>query len=59
MSDNRELKGPQDRKRVSLGEDYEVRYWTNRFNCSKEELERAVAKVGNSVEKIEKELSGK
>jgi len=59
MSDNRELRGGQDRTRVSLGEDYEVRYWTGRFNCSEEELRKAVEKVGNSVEKIEAELSRK
>jgi hypothetical protein len=57
MSDNKELRGPQDARLISLSEDYEVRYWTNKFNCSKEELRKAVERVGNSAEKVEAELS--
>jgi hypothetical protein len=38
MADNKEIRGPQDGKFVNLSEDYEVRYWTNRFSCSEEEL---------------------
>jgi hypothetical protein len=52
MADNKEIRGPQDGKFVNLSEDYEVRYWTNRFNCSEEELRRAVERVGNSAEKV-------
>ena len=59
MSDNRDLRGPQDAKLISLQEDYEVRYWTNKFNCSEEELRRAVQKVGHSAEKVGAELSRK
>jgi hypothetical protein len=56
MSDSKDIRGPQDRSRVALDQDYEVRYWTQRFECSEEELRRAVRKVGNSVEAIVKEL---
>ncbi|MGB7885415.1 MAG: DUF3606 domain-containing protein, partial [Xanthobacteraceae bacterium] len=30
-----------------MGEDHEVRYWTKHLGVSKEELQRAVERVGN------------
>ncbi|MGB6660273.1 MAG: DUF3606 domain-containing protein [Xanthobacteraceae bacterium] len=30
-----------------MGEDHEVRYWTKHLGVSKEELQRAVDRVGN------------
>ena len=56
MSDDTSLKSPQDRTRVAMGQEHEVRYWTERFGVSREELQRAVAAVGNSVDAIEKQL---
>ncbi len=50
--DDLKSKGPQDRKRISLSEKWEVNYWTESLGISKEELEKAIAKVGNSVEKV-------
>lgn len=50
--DHLKSKGPQDRTRISLSEKWEINYWTQSFGISKEELEKAVAKVGNSVEKV-------
>jgi hypothetical protein len=31
MADDRTLKGPQDRRLVNISEDYEVRYWAEKF----------------------------
>jgi hypothetical protein len=56
MADDLEKKGVQDRTRINLGEDYEVRYWSDKFGVSKEELKAAVKKVGNSVAAVKKEL---
>ena len=44
--------GSPDRDRINVNEDYEVQYWTNKFNCSKSELESAVKAVGTSAEKV-------
>lgn len=52
MADDKTARGPQDSSRIALGEDYEVQYWTNRFNVSKERLEEAVKAVGNSVDAV-------
>jgi hypothetical protein len=58
MSDNKELRAPQDASRIAMGEDYEVRYWTNKFGVSREELQRAVDAVGNSAAAVEQHLKG-
>ena len=57
MADDKTLRGPQDASRVSMSEDYEVEYWTQRFGVSREELQRAVDAVGNGADAIEKHLA--
>jgi hypothetical protein len=59
MPDDPTKRGPQDRSRISLEEDYEVRYWTRRFGVSKEELAEAVGAVGHSVERVSEHLGTK
>jgi hypothetical protein len=56
MADDRTKRGPQDRSRINLGEDYEVRYWTDKLGVSKSQLEDAVRKVGSSADDVEAEL---
>ena len=53
MADDKTLRSPQDRSRVAMGEDYEVRYWTERFGVSRERLQEAVDAVGNGADAIE------
>jgi hypothetical protein len=57
MADDRTLKGQQDRGRISLSEDYEVRYWCEKFGVTEVELRDAITKVGNSAEAVENELA--
>jgi Protein of unknown function (DUF3606) len=40
MGDDKTLKGPQDRNRISLSEDYEVRYWCEKFGVTEKEFGR-------------------
>jgi hypothetical protein len=56
MPDDPNLRRPQDSSRIAMGEDYEVRYWTERFGVSRERLQEAVDAVGNSVEAVERYL---
>ena len=56
MADDKTQRGPADSSRINMSEDYEVRYWTEKFGVSKEELEAAVKKVGNSAKAVEAEL---
>ncbi|MBF7013889.1 DUF3606 domain-containing protein [Novosphingobium resinovorum] len=59
MSDNKELRAPQDASRIAIGEDYEVEYWTKKFSVSGNELAAAVKAVGNSADAVERHLKGK
>ena len=56
MSDDTSLRGPQDRTRVALGEEHEVRYWTTKWNISRDELADAVEAVGNSAAAVARHL---
>jgi hypothetical protein len=57
MADDLSKRGPQDRTRINLNEDYEVRYWTTTLGVSKEQLEAIVRQVGNSVEAVKAEIT--
>ena len=48
-----------DRSKVNVNQDYEVRYWTEKFGCSEEELRKAVNRVGSSADAVERALKSK
>jgi hypothetical protein len=52
MTDDTTKRRPQDSTRISLSEDYEVDYWTDKFGVSREQLKEAVGAVGNSAEAV-------
>jgi hypothetical protein len=56
MSDNVEDRGPRDRNRVNVNESWELRYWSERFGVSQEDLKSLVAEVGDRVEDVERRL---
>ncbi|CAN5502629.1 DUF3606 domain-containing protein [soil metagenome] len=56
MADNKTLRGPQDSSRVAMGEDYEVKYWTDKFGVSRDKLQKAVDAVGNGADAVEAHL---
>lgn len=59
MADNPNIRGGQDRKRVNVHQEHEVRWWTQKWGVSREELEQAVQAVGTSVEQVEQYLTKK
>ncbi|WP_458233015.1 DUF3606 domain-containing protein [Roseateles sp. P5_E8] len=59
MSDDKSKSGGQDRTRINLSEDYEVRDWSKRFGVTAEELKAAVKAVGNDAAAVEAHLKGK
>ena len=59
MSDDKTKIGGQDRTRISLGEDYEVRDWAKKFGVTADELKAAVKAVGNEAKAVEAHLKGK
>ena len=59
MPDNTADRGPQDRSRISLGQDHEVRYWSQRFGIDEKQLRAAVEDVGPSVQDVEQYLASR
>jgi hypothetical protein len=57
MADDKTVRGPRDRARIAMGEDYEVEYWTGKFGVSREKLQAAVDAVGNSAAAVEDYLA--
>lgn len=46
MSDDKTNRGPADRSRINVHEDYEVRYWCGQLGCTAAQLHVAVRAVG-------------
>ena len=59
MSDDKNLRAPQDASRIARGEDYEVAYWTEKLGVSRETLADAVKAVGNSASAVERHLKAR
>jgi hypothetical protein len=47
---------PSDPTRVSLTEEWEVRYWCDKFGCSEVALRNAVQDAGTRVEDVARRL---
>jgi hypothetical protein len=58
MSDDKTQSGGQDRRRISLSEDYELRDWAKKFGVTPDELKAAVKAVGNDAAAVEAHLKG-
>ena len=56
MPDDKSKPGGQDRSRVNVNEDYELRDWSKRFGVSPEQLTHAVAAVGTNAKAVEEHL---
>jgi len=56
MTDDTNNRGPQDRSRIAMGEDYEVEYWTKELGVSRDELETVMKRVGSSAKAVREAL---
>jgi hypothetical protein len=54
--DDLKKKGPADRSKINMHEDWEVKYWTKELGVDKAQLQKLVAKVGNSAAAVRQEL---
>ena len=59
MPDAKVKRQPQDTARVTLGEQWEVRYWMETFGISNLELRGAVDIVGNGAHDVRQYLRRK
>ena len=56
MADDLNNRGQQDRTRINVHEEHEVRYWTEALGVSKEQLEAAVKEVGPLASAVRQRL---
>lgn len=56
MADDKTNRGAQDRTRVNVNEEHEVRYWTQALGVSEEKLREAVSAVGVSADAVRQHL---
>jgi hypothetical protein len=56
MADDLSKRGSQDRQRINIHEDYELRYWSEKFGVSKDQLRSAVQHVGPMVHNVARHL---
>jgi hypothetical protein len=59
MSDDKSKSGGQDRQRINVNEDYELRDWAKSLNTTPERLKEAVQAVGDRAEKVREYLKDK
>jgi hypothetical protein len=57
MADDLKDRGAQDRARINLKEEHEVRYWTSELGVDEDQLRTAVAAVGVSAKAVRQFLS--
>jgi len=56
MSDNLNIRRPQDPTKVNINESWELEYWSDKFGVSIAKLKEAVSKVGVLVVDVKKYL---
>ena len=59
MADDKTKPGGQDRSRINVNEDYELRDWSKKFGVTEDQLKAAVKAVGTSAEAGKRHLKGK
>lgn len=52
MADDLKNRGPRDRSRININEDWELAYWSKEFGVSTAQLMAAVDKVGPSAQRV-------
>jgi hypothetical protein len=56
MSDDLQNRNAPDNQRINLNQEHEVRYWTQKFKVSREDLRKAVDAVGPNASAVEERL---
>ena len=59
MSDDKGKSQGQDRERININQDYELRDWSKSLGCTPEQLKEAVGAVGDRADKVREYLKGR
>ena len=57
MAEDLEQTGKPDDARINVDQDYEVRYWSEKFGVSRDELRKAVQDAGPMVKDVRQHLN--
>ena len=52
MPDDLNIRRPQDPTKININEEWEVRYWTQKWSISREQLIQAVRQVGVQTARV-------
>ena len=58
MPDDTSSRGGQDRERINVNQDHELRDWAKKFNATPDQIKEAVQAVGDRADKVEMHLKG-
>lgn len=56
MSDDLSKRGAADRTRINIHEEHELRYWSEKFSITPDEVKKAVGSAGVMAADVEKHL---
>jgi hypothetical protein len=56
MADDPNIRGQQDRQRINVNQEHEVRYWSEKLGVTPDELRQAVEAVGPIAEDVEQRV---
>ena len=59
MADDKRKSGGQDRQRINVNQDYELRDWAKSLNTTPERVKEAVQAVGDRADKVREYLGEK
>jgi hypothetical protein len=57
MADDRKQTGKSDDSRIDVNQDHELRYWSEKFGVSRDELRTAVQAAGPMVKDVQRHLN--
>jgi hypothetical protein len=58
MPDSTTSRGGQDRTRINIRQEYELRDWARKFNATPDQIKDAVGRVGDLATDVEMDLNG-
>ena len=57
MADDLKQTGKSDDSRIDVDQDHELRYWSEKFGVSRDELRKAVQAAGPVVKDVQRHLN--
>jgi hypothetical protein len=59
MADDPSIRSGQDRSRININQEHEVRYWSQKLGISADELKEVVQEVGPMADAVEQTVRGR